>query len=95
MTAPEMNGGPASIDTAPVDKLKSDLKSSAVLTPESEGYVEAIRRWSDAVEMKAVSSIRRIDYCLVLLIGHLGNCGIRHFCRRYLHYHLVLPGSQH
>ena len=65
MTALEMNGGPASIDTALVDKLKCSLKNSAVLTPDSEGYAEAIRRWSDAVEMKAVSLTGPIDYYLV------------------------------
>lgn len=65
MTALEMNGGPVSIDSALVDKLRHSLKNSTVLTPESEGYTEAIRRWSDAMEMKAVSLLERITHCLV------------------------------
>lgn len=63
MTALEMNGGPASIDQALVDKLRQSLKSSTVLTPDSEGYTEAIRRWSDAMEMKAVGLTGRVDFC--------------------------------
>lgn len=38
-----------------VKELKASLKQSSVLTPDSEGYAESIRRWSDAMERKAVS----------------------------------------
>lgn len=37
-----------------VQELRSSLQSSQVLTPGSEGYTESIKRWSDAVEMRAV-----------------------------------------
>ena len=37
-----------------VQELRSYLKDSKVLLPESEGYAESIKRWSDAVEMRAV-----------------------------------------
>ncbi|KAL8724791.1 MAG: hypothetical protein Q9166_007748 [cf. Caloplaca sp. 2 TL-2023] len=36
-----------------VQELRSSLQHSQVLTPESEGYAESIKRWSDAVEMRA------------------------------------------
>ncbi|GME66069.1 hypothetical protein ABOM_003993 [Neofusicoccum parvum] len=36
-----------------VKELKASLKQSSVLTPDSEGYAESIRRWSDAMERKA------------------------------------------
>lgn len=65
MTTLEMNGGPASIDSALIEKLRHSLKNSTVLTPESEGYREAIRRWSDAMEMKAVSLHESITHCLI------------------------------
>lgn len=39
-----------------VHELRESLKSSAVLTPDSEEYAESIKRWSDAVERKAVRS---------------------------------------
>ncbi|KAF2742533.1 Glucooligosaccharide oxidase [Sporormia fimetaria CBS 119925] len=35
------------------EKLRSVLKNSIVLTPDSKGYAESIIRWSDAVEMRA------------------------------------------
>lgn len=65
MATLEMNGGPAPIDSALVAKLRHSLKNSTVLTPESEGYREAIRRWSDAMEMKAVSLHESITHCLI------------------------------
>ena len=37
-----------------VKELRSSLYNSKVLLPESEGYANSIKRWSDAVEMKAV-----------------------------------------
>lgn len=39
-------------------KLRDSLKESTVLTPDSEGYAKSIQRWSDAVEMQAVSYTR-------------------------------------
>lgn len=39
-----------------VRELQAYLKSSQVLVPGSEGYFESIKRWSDAVEMRAVCS---------------------------------------
>jgi hypothetical protein len=38
-------------------KLRNTLRTSMVLTPDSEGYAKSIQRWSDAVEMQAVSYI--------------------------------------
>jgi len=43
------------IDGALIEKLKNSLKGSPVLTSNSDGYKEAIKRWSDAVERQAVS----------------------------------------
>lgn len=37
-------------------ELQSSLRHSEILTPESKGYAESIKRWSDAVERKAVST---------------------------------------
>ena len=37
-----------------VQELRASLKCSTVLTPASDGYAESIRRWSDAVEKRAV-----------------------------------------
>ena len=34
--------------------LKSVLNGSEILVPESEGYADSIKRWSDAAEKKAV-----------------------------------------
>lgn len=45
----------ASNVTALAAKLRSTLKNSTVLTPDSEGYVAAIIRWSDEMEKRAVS----------------------------------------
>ncbi|KAB8228825.1 FAD-binding oxidoreductase [Aspergillus alliaceus] len=43
--------------SSPIDKLafelRKTLRTSTVLTQDSDGYLESIRRWSDAVEMKA------------------------------------------
>ena len=36
-------------------ELRSSLRDSEILTPDSIGYGESIKRWSDAVEKKAVS----------------------------------------
>ncbi|KAL8703408.1 MAG: hypothetical protein Q9201_003411 [Fulgogasparrea decipioides] len=36
-----------------VQELRSSLQVSQILVPESEGYAQSIKRWSDAVEMKA------------------------------------------
>jgi hypothetical protein len=44
-------------------KLSETLGSSTVLTPDSDGYAASIQRWSDAVEMRAVS--RNISYSYV------------------------------
>ena len=44
------------IDKQEVEKLKANLSSSSeVLTPDSEGYEESIKRWSSAAEKPAVS----------------------------------------
>ncbi|KAJ4291934.1 hypothetical protein N0V90_009832 [Kalmusia sp. IMI 367209] len=43
----------ASNVTALAAKLRSTLKNSTVLTPDSEGYANAIIRWSDEMEKKA------------------------------------------
>jgi len=44
---------PANV-VALAEKLRTTLKSSTVLTPDSEGYAKAIIRWSDEMEKKAV-----------------------------------------
>lgn len=36
------------------EELRASLQQSTVLTPDSEGYAEGIKRWSDAVEKRAV-----------------------------------------
>lgn len=37
-----------------VGELKKTLEQSKVLTPDSEGYLNSIKRWSDSVEKRAV-----------------------------------------
>ena len=57
------NGSPFSLGELPeiervnllAAKLRDTLKTASVLTPESAGYAKSIQRWSDAVEMQAVS----------------------------------------
>lgn len=39
-----------------VDELRQSLEKPNVLTPDSEGYAESIKRWSDGVEKRAVSN---------------------------------------
>ena len=48
----------ASIRDDVVQELRDSLKTSEadVLTPDSEGYSESIKRWSDAIEKRAVGS---------------------------------------
>ena len=46
-----------------VQELRTSLKSSTVITPDSEGYAVSIRRWSDAVEKKAVRNLRVFTNC--------------------------------
>lgn len=50
-----------SLSSATLDSLESliqdltqSLKNSTFLTPDSEGYAESIKRWSDGVEKRAV-----------------------------------------
>jgi hypothetical protein len=44
------------VGKAEVEKLKASLStSSEVLTPDSEGYAESIKRWSSAAEKPAVN----------------------------------------
>lgn len=38
-----------------IEILKSQVRSSEILTPSSAGYAEAIARWSDAAVKPAVS----------------------------------------
>lgn len=45
------------IDDSLVQELRNALGNSTVLTPESEGYQASIKRWSDAIEKRAVSQI--------------------------------------
>jgi hypothetical protein len=43
------------IDKKEIEKLKASLSPlSEVLTPDSEGYAESIKRWSSAAEQTAV-----------------------------------------
>jgi hypothetical protein len=43
------------IDKQEIEKLKASLSpSSEVLTPDSEGYAESLKRWSSAAEKPAV-----------------------------------------
>ena len=37
-----------------VRELKRALECSKILTPDSEGYLDSIKRWSDGVEKRAV-----------------------------------------
>lgn len=45
---------PAQKFDALVQELETQLVESAVLTPESPGYAESIKRWTDSAEKKAV-----------------------------------------
>jgi hypothetical protein len=48
------------VDKQEVEKLKASLStSSEVLTPDSEGYAESIKRWSSAAEKPAVTSLSK------------------------------------
>lgn len=49
-----MSGGGKETTERLVKELRASLHDSQVLTTESEGYAESIKRWSDAVEMRAV-----------------------------------------
>ena len=40
-----------------VEELKGTLQSPQILTPDSEGYSDSIKRWSDGVEKRAVRAI--------------------------------------
>lgn len=55
----EVLQGDADADTLDrlVRELRRTLEDSRVLTPDSEGYAESIRRWSDGVEKRAVRAI--------------------------------------
>ena len=48
-----------------IDQLKADLKGVTVLTPDSDGYADSIKRWSDLAERRAVNpstiELLRID----------------------------------
>ncbi len=46
-----------------VQELKATLKNSTILTPDSDGYGDSIRRWTDSVEMKAVRNAERTRKC--------------------------------
>ena len=51
------------IDKQEVEKLKANLSpSSEVLTPDSEGYAESIKRWSSAAEKPAVSLLVQLKW---------------------------------
>jgi len=50
-----------------VQELNTSLKSPTVITPDSEGYAESIRRWSDAVEKRAVREPKILKHCLMKL----------------------------
>ncbi|KAL9128601.1 MAG: hypothetical protein Q9217_002766 [Psora testacea] len=58
------------IDGSLIQELKDKLRGSTVLTPDSEGYAESIKRWSDAVEKRAgivvyVRSAEDISTCIL------------------------------
>lgn len=38
-------------------ELKEALEYSIILTPDSEGYLDSIKRWSDEVEKRAVRAV--------------------------------------
>lgn len=38
-----------------IEKLKASIKESKVLTPNSDGYTESIKRWADSSIKPAVS----------------------------------------
>lgn len=43
-----------------VQELRASLHDSQVLTPHSEGYEDSIKRWSDAVERRAVCQTKHL-----------------------------------
>jgi hypothetical protein len=44
------------ISSPQVEELRAQLKTSKLLTPDSEGYADSIKRWSGAAERPAVRS---------------------------------------
>lgn len=45
----------ASINESALQSLKGSLKNSTIYTPDSDGYQDAIRRWSDTGIKQAVT----------------------------------------
>ena len=50
-----------SIDSATLQALKDALTSSLVFTPDSEGYQDSLRRWSDTGAKPAVCSLPIVE----------------------------------
>ena len=50
-----------------VEQLANSLKTSQLLTPDSEGYADGIKRWSDAVEKEAVRLPKHVELVICLL----------------------------
>lgn len=48
------NTGPRSITAGMLNELEEQLSDSVVLTPESQEYPAALKRWSNAAEKEAV-----------------------------------------
>ena len=46
---------PTSISAGLIEDLRSSLKTSKLLTPDSDGYGEKIKRWADSSEKRAVN----------------------------------------
>lgn len=47
-------------DHSSLPELKNVLNGSEILVPDSEGYADSIKRWSDAAEKKAVGLHRTL-----------------------------------
>ena len=54
MGAHSGNAESPQISTSQVEELRSQLRDSTVLTPQSSEYHLALKRWSDAAEKDAV-----------------------------------------
>ena len=76
----------ACIDDSMIQELEYKLHRSPVLTPDSEGYSESIKRWSDAVEKRAgivvyATSARDVSTCIRFCRKHSIDfvvCGGKH-----------------
>jgi hypothetical protein len=79
----------APIDISAVEQLRVSLSSTAsIVTPDSEGYEQSIKRWSDTGERRAVR-VPSPPLCILLLFSP-----IRQYAERYGRVLLSIPRPQ-